>query len=189
MALAEQATSCHSRESGDPYSRGRSVGRHGSPLSRGRQAVIGQALSHTLVASIGSFSDPSASPVLRGRSGRQRLWVERVDDGLQDLVYARWQRLRVERHRIYHRPHDHLGALVADTSRELCSGRVTGVSSSGSSDRFYIRPRVVRVKAIGVATQALPAVERSSNGPLTRAARPGRAIFIKAFWSPAACCD
>jgi hypothetical protein len=49
------------------------------------------------------------------------------------------------------------------------------VSSSGSSDRFYIRPRVVRVKAIGVATQALAAVERSSHGHADkrRAARAG----------------
>jgi hypothetical protein len=28
---------CHPRASGDPYSRGRSLGHHGSPLSRGRQ--------------------------------------------------------------------------------------------------------------------------------------------------------
>ena len=39
------------------------------------------------------------------------------------------------------------------------------MSSSGSSDRLYIRPRVVRVKLIGVTTEALAAVERSSNGP------------------------
>jgi hypothetical protein len=79
MAHAEHATSCHPRESGDPYSRDRSVGRRGSPLSRGRQAVIGQALSHTPVASIGSFSmtcltaatfgiDPPAANRLRWRS-------------------------------------------------------------------------------------------------------------------------
>ena len=69
----------------------------------------------------------------------------------------------------------------------LCSGRVTGVSSSGSSDRLLYPPP-------GGTRQGGPAsprkrfamlIERCIRRPLTRAARPRRAIFIRAFCSPA----
>jgi hypothetical protein len=65
-------------------------------------------------------------------------------------------------------------------SELLSLGLVTRASSSGSGDRSY-RLRAVHVKVIGVSREALPAVERSSSDPLTRA---GRAIGRNdaSFW-------